>query len=461
MPGTDKDLRTIIDEKDGKSELPDIKQEDIENVSFEERVIAQKDLYNFTDKTPAPLDPESMMLDDAEMYQEIEAEVKEKIEKGITESYNAQMEECLHKLETGVDPELVKLEGKLHYITHYLAEENLSKYSPKFKRMLDNITNSKNKNALHLVYSQFRRMEGIGIFRLVLDRNGFNELKLVKSEDGRDYLIDTKVWDKPSYYNPKYILYTGQEDTKKKEILKDIFNSNWDNVPKSLHDGIIKIYNRVQKHIFNKETPGSAEEYVNVTEINDCTNKYGDIIQVIMITSSGAEGISLKNVRHVHITEPFWHPVRNQQIIGRARRICSHKDLREDERDVTVYLYLMNLKNKERCFVFDLDESGQHNYTTDYYLHNLSENKKQIVSALLHNLKEASIDCTVYNKVVDGKQLNCLSFIKPHGPAYDPTYEREEQDDSESSLNVRKKKVKSAIKAGPSSGPSSGPSLGP
>ena len=48
-----------------------------------------------------------------------------------------------------------------------------------------------------------------------------------------------------------------------------------------------------------------------------------------MITASGAEGISLKNVRFVHIMEPYWHPVK-RQVIGRARRICSHADLPKD-----------------------------------------------------------------------------------------------------------------------------------
>ena len=50
----------------------------------------------------------------------------------------------------------------------------------------------------------------------------------------------------------------------------------------------------------------------------------GDLIKIFMITASGAEGISLQNVRYVHITEPYWHPVRREQVIGRAKRICSH-----------------------------------------------------------------------------------------------------------------------------------------
>ena len=57
----------------------------------------------------------------------------------------------------------------------------------------------------------------------------------------------------------------------------------------------------------------------------------GEIIKVLMITSSGSEGINLRNTRYVHIMEPYWHPVRMEQVIGRARRICRHKDLPEAE----------------------------------------------------------------------------------------------------------------------------------
>ena len=57
-----------------------------------------------------------------------------------------------------------------------------------------------------------------------------------------------------------------------------------------------------------------------------------EIVKIMMITSSGAEGISLRNVRYVHIMEPYWQPVRIEQVIGRARRICSHNDLKDEKR---------------------------------------------------------------------------------------------------------------------------------
>ena len=76
-------------------------------------------------------------------------------------------------------------------------------------------------------------------------------------------------------------------------------------------------------------------------------NIYGELIKIFMITASGAEGISLKNVRFVHIMEPYWHPTRIKQVIGRARRICSHQDLPEEHRTVDVFLYLMTFTEKQ------------------------------------------------------------------------------------------------------------------
>ena len=49
----------------------------------------------------------------------------------------------------------------------------------------------------------------------------------------------------------------------------------------------------------------------NYTE-KDNGNLRGSIVKIIMITQSGSEGISLKNVRQVHITEPYWNKISNK-----------------------------------------------------------------------------------------------------------------------------------------------------
>ena len=76
-------------------------------------------------------------------------------------------------------------------------------------------------------------------------------------------------------------------------------------------------------------------------------NFYGEIVKVFMITSSGAEGIDLKNVRYVHIVEPYWHPVRKEQVIGRAVRINSHIQLTPEFRNVKVFMYLMTFSENQ------------------------------------------------------------------------------------------------------------------
>ncbi|MGA0159402.1 MAG: hypothetical protein ACO3NG_13175, partial [bacterium] len=51
---------------------------------------------------------------------------------------------------------------------------------------------------------------------------------------------------------------------------------------------------------------------------------------------------SLQNVRSVLIMEPYWNHVRTEQVIGRAIRNYSHKDLPSDKQNVQVFHYIMN-----------------------------------------------------------------------------------------------------------------------
>ena len=92
------------------------------------------------------------------------------------------------------------------------------------------------------------------------------------------------------------------------------------------------------------------ERKINVGIFNNKDNKTGSIVKIIMISPAGAEGLSLQNVRQVHIMEPYWHEVRITQMIGRAIRQCSHKMLPMKERHVDVYRYKCILKSKNDDF---------------------------------------------------------------------------------------------------------------
>ncbi len=67
-----------------------------------------------------------------------------------------------------------------------------------------------------------------------------------------------------------------------------------------------------------------------LTATNTTANKDGKIVKVILGSSAAAEGINFKNIRYVHIMEPYWNAARIKQTVARARRNNSHADLPED-----------------------------------------------------------------------------------------------------------------------------------
>ena len=377
----------------------------------------------------------------------------------------------------------------------YLSKDGLETYSPKFLQILENVQDPEFAG-LHLLYSQFRTVEGIAIFALILKYNGFAEFKIRKKADGSWYLAKRMgftqnggiVWgDLPpeDMDKPKFVLYTGTEDPMEKEIIRNIFNSNWDMIPPELRKVITEmpdvVYPVSQRTTQNEcakpkgkatrklkmkakkgtrknkgvraaepgvAEPGAAEPdaakpaasaTVSTTSGSLQTNNHmGEIIKLFMITASGAEGISLKSVRYVHLTEPYWNPIRLEQVIGRARRICSHEFLPDALNDVVVFLYMMvftehQLKDlaSQELKLKDKGKIDIHTpITTDQALYEIANIKYDIAKQLFQNIKEASIDCVLHNREGSGNELNCYSFGNPSSAlfSYQPSIFGEESD---------------------------------
>ena len=113
-------------------------------------------------------------------------------------------------------------------------------------------------------------------------------------------------------------------------------------------------------------------------------NVNGKKVKVVLISQTGAEGLDLKFVRQVHILEPWYNMSRIEQIIGRAVRTCSHKDLPFTKRNVEIYLYA-SLQDEPKV------------ETADLYLYRLAEEKAIKIGKVSRVLKEISIDC-ILNK---------------------------------------------------------------
>jgi len=300
----------------------------------------------------------------------------------------------------------------------YLSKEGLQLYSPKFLHILENIIDSDHKG-IHLLYSQFKTLEGIGILKLVLKENSFAEFKIKKNETG-EYILNVASED---MNKPMFASYTGSETPEEREIIKNVLNSNWKLVPSSL---------------------------VKTLQMLSENNYMGQIIKVLMITSSGAEGISLKNVRYVHITEPYWHPVRIHQVIGRARRICSHSDLPKELQTVNVFLYLMVFSEQQLSSDLSIElrlkdiskKNKKQVITSDEYLYEISSIKEEINASLLQSVKESAIDCSIHTRASSTeKDVKCFVIGNPSESKYIYTPNIEAQDKDEGMKLNKKKQV--------------------
>jgi len=123
----------------------------------------------------------------------------------------------------------------------------------------------------------------------------------------------------------------------------------------------------------------------NDYEVKALTNEdnvNGNKVKVVLISRAGSEGIDFKFIRQVHILEPWYNMNRIEQIIGRAVRNFSHKDLPFEKRNVEIFMYGTILENNE-------EESA------DLYVYRVAEYKAIQIGKVSRLLKETAVDCII------------------------------------------------------------------
>ena len=282
-----------------------------------------------------------------------------------------------------------------------LTGSSLEKYSPKFAQIIKNIKKSPGSCFL---YSQFINVVGLKLFGMVLEAQGnYCPFRLVKV--GAKYRLDKTMYERGIDVKDlnTYIIYAGDTTDKElKEIYRLIFNSDYENLPNSCNY-LVKELDK----LYGKER-----------------NKYGNIVKIFMTTRTGAEGISLYNVRQVHIMEPYWQPVLIDQVIGRALRMGSHKMLPLNERNVEVYVYMACFAQeqiKELSMTTLKKDIGPYNdglnkkgklITSDEFLYIISAHKKAIISEMNVLIMGSAFDCTLNysDNIKKEKGISCIDY---------------------------------------------------
>lgn len=139
-----------------------------------------------------------------------------------------------------------------------------------------------------------------------------------------------------------------------------------------------------------KYSPNNLQELKNINHEN---NLYGNKCKVVLISQAGSEGLDFKNLRQVHILEPWYNLNRIEQIIGRAARNCSHKLLPKEERNTQVFLHGSLLKSESDKEAIDL------------MIYRYAEKKSVKIGNVQKLLKSISVDC-----LLNHSQTNFKNF---------------------------------------------------
>lgn len=141
------------------------------------------------------------------------------------------------------------------------------------------------------------------------------------------------------------------------------------------------------------------------SEKSKIIKKFNNINRGVLIgTAVLKEGVSLKNVQNVHIFEPWFNRSKIDQIIGRALRYCSHKDLPENDRIVNIFQYVSMYPNNEYKNIKNFEKYNDIKKLISYDIYALyiAEKKDVEIKKIERTFKEISIDCLLnyqYNNV--------------------------------------------------------------
>lgn len=347
--------------------------------------------------------------------------------------------------------------------------------SPKFTQLLENMNASP---GLIFAYSQFRSAEGIEMYKRTLLNTGYKE-------------YSSNIETTPIVGDVCRFPTTANEDTctmwktgKVQSIDNKTFTIQCFDSDKSIFTSTIAYVATFSLWTGTETSDKNKLERVQTT-YNSLANKYGQIIQILLATESGAEGISLKNVRQVHVFEPFWNDVRIEQVVGRARRVNSHMALPKQQRNVEVFNYVARISKPQTsgtwvsdfsqslCTLSDLqldtetlEETKQLDHDTlrqrasallfsysdelkkrdeglssDEMLMKIASRKNVLIQQFLTAMKEVAVDCMLHKatNMANDIDVDCMKQIIQDGEyTYEPIISQQSEDKFQ---NVRKVKT--------------------
>ena len=233
-----------------------------------------------------------------------------------------------------------------------LARENIKAYSTKINTIIENMLKNKSEGII-FIYSDYI-FSGILPLAIALEHIGFEKYN-------GENILETREKIDPIAYNFEPL---SRENNKKAKYI--VLSGD-----KSL-------------------SPNNEKERKDSLNYN---NMNGENIKVILGNSVTSEGMDFKNIREIHVLDPWYHLYKIEQIIGRGIRYCSHSFHPKNKQNVTVYLHTASV------------DYNVESIDTNTYL--IAEKKASDIGEIEKILKENAIDSFL------NKDINHIQGLKP------------------------------------------------
>ena len=296
----------------------------------------------------------------------------------------------------------------------------LKYFSIKFYKTLKKLNRlvcGKKGAAIAFVYSNLVKV-GISMFQEILLQNGYLEYQ----EDVSNYQISHNT---VCYFCGKsYSSHTSEsniedstDDSTDSDDNSDDIKSNI-KMSESSTEYMKDNKGKIPAHKFKPATfitvtgqsneeaiEAMPEDKINIIKnvYNNIENKDGKYLKFVLGSRVMNEGISLANVKEVHILDAYFNFGRVDQVIGRAIRSCHHYRLMNENNVypiVDVYKYVVCLENE---------------LSTEEELYQKAELKYLLVKKIERAMKEVAIDCpfnvnaNMFKEEIDENE-KCIPF---------------------------------------------------
>jgi len=271
-----------------------------------------------------------------------------------------------NKLSHEEEQKFIYLDDNKNITGHILNIEYLKYFSIKFYKAIKRINklfnndNSDKEAGTAFIYSNLVKAGGIELFAEALIVNGYLEYQ----ENFKDYDIKDNTKD--------YLTGKPYSEFKKNNIINEFRPATFILITGGNDEGgedIPEIKQKIIREVFNSSD-----------------NISGKHIKLCLGSKVMNEGITLENVKEIHILDVHYNLGKVDQVIGRGIRMCKHINSITDTNrfpKVNVYRYVVSIKPK----------NGTSSLSTDELLYQKAELKYLLVKDVERALKEIALDC--------------------------------------------------------------------